>query len=114
VQPVVSLKVNDSERAAVAVDHEVTFRATAEVPPGTGVIVALEWDFDGSGGFAEVSGVEPAARVSVERRHAFAGPGTWFPAVRVVAQRDGSSTTPFARLQNLARVRVVVGEPEAG
>jgi hypothetical protein len=91
----------------------VTFRATAEVPPGTGLIVALEWDFDGSGHFAEVSVVEPAARVSVERQHAVADPGTWFPAVRVISQREGSASTPYARLQNLARVRVVVGEPLA-
>jgi hypothetical protein len=113
VQPVVSLTVNHGERAEAAVGREVTFRATAEVPPDTGLIVALEWDFDGSGRFAEASGVEPAVRVIVERRHAFAGPGTWFPAVRVVSQREGSASTPYGRLQNLARVRVVVSEPLA-
>jgi hypothetical protein len=113
VQPVVSLTVNDGERAAAPAGREVTFRATAEVPPGTGLIVALEWDFDGSGRFTEAASVDPAVRVSVERRHAFAGPGTWFPAVRVVSQREGSASTPYARLQNLARVRVVVGEPLA-
>ncbi len=81
---------------------ELTFRATAEVPPGTGVIVAVEWDFDGSGRFAEATHVDPAAQVSVERRHSFPDPGTRFPAVRVVAQRDAAGATPYARLQNLA------------
>ena len=114
VQPVVSLAVDDGERAAAAVGREVTFRATAEVPPGTGVIVALEWDLDGSGRFAEAAHVDPAAWVSVERRHAFADPGTWFPAVRVVSHREGSASTRHARLQNLARVRVVVAEPQVG
>jgi len=114
VQPVVTLTVNDGERAAAAVGGVVTFRATAEAPPGTGLIVALEWDFDESGRFAEAADVDRAERVSVERRHAFAGPGTWFPAVRVVSQREGSASTPYARLQNLARVRVVVAEPQAG
>jgi hypothetical protein len=111
IQPVVSLTVGDGARAAVAAGGELTFRATAEVPPGTGVIVAVEWDFDGSGRFGEVALVDPAARVTVECRHSFADPGTCFPAVRVVSQREGSTSTPFARLQNVARVRVVVGDP---
>ena len=113
VQPVVVLTVNDGERAEAAVGRDVTFRATAEAPPGTGLIVALEWDFDGSGRFADGAGVDPAESVSAERRHAFAVPGTWFPAVRAVSQREGNASTPYARLQNLARVRVVVGEPPA-
>lgn len=114
IQPVVSLAVDDGQRAAAPVGGELTFRATAEVPPGTGVIAAVEWDFDGSGRFAEAAQVDPAAQVSVERRHAFADAGTRFPAVRVVAQREAGATTPYARLQNLARVRVVVGDPGAG
>ena len=113
IQPVVSLTVDDGERAVVTAGGELTFRVTAEVPPGTGAIVAVEWDFDGSGRFGEASNVDPAERVSVERRHSFADPGTCFPAVRVVSQREGSIGSPYARLQNLARVRVVVGGPGA-
>jgi hypothetical protein len=82
----------------------------AEVPEGTGVIVAVAWDFDGSGSFAEGEPVAAAARVVVERRRSFPAPGTSFPAVRVVARRDGTASGPFSRLQNLARVRVVVGD----
>ena len=52
--------------------------------------------------------IEPAPRVEVERRWSSAERGTHFPVVRVVAQRDGDATTPYARLQNLARARVVV------
>ena len=105
IQPVVVLAVDDRERAEPMVGVEVTFRATAEVPPGTGFIVAVEWDLDGSGRFAEVEPVDPAPQVSVERRHSFADPGTRFPAVRVVARRDAGTTAPYARLQNLARTR---------
>jgi hypothetical protein len=114
IQPVVTLAVDDRQRAVVPVGTALTFRATAEVPPGTGVIVVVEWDFDGSGRFAETTPVDPAARVSVACRHSFADAGTRFPAVRVVAQRDAGAATPYARLQNLARVRVVVGDPGAG
>ena len=58
---------------------------------------------------AAASCVDPAAWVSLERRHSFADPGICFPAVRVVSQREGGTGSPYARLQNLARVRVVVG-----
>ena len=70
--------------------------------------MAVEWDLDGAGTFPVREPVEPAERVDVERRHSFAAPGTYFPTVRVAAQRDGDATTPYARIQNLARARVVV------
>jgi hypothetical protein len=114
VQPVVSLTVDGGARADVDAGGELAFRVMAEVPPGTGRIVAVEWDFDGSGRFADQERVDVAARVSVERRRSFAEPGNYFPVVRVVAQREGNTTSPFARLQNLARVRVVVSDPWAG
>jgi hypothetical protein len=110
IQPVVSLTVNGTARAETAPGSELTFRATADVPRGAGVIVEVWWDFDGSGRFAAGGPVEAAPRVSVECRRAFPEPGTSFPAVRVVARRQGSATGPFARLQNVARVRVVVGD----
>ena len=51
----------------------------------------------------------PAARrLSSVARHAFAEPGTYFPALRATSQRQGDATTAFARVQNLGRVRVVV------
>jgi hypothetical protein len=111
---VVSLTVNGGLRADAATGDQLTFRAVAEVPEGTGVIIEVAWDFDGSGRFAEAEPVPPGARVVVERRRSFAEAGTHFPAVRVVAQRDGNPTNPFARLQNLARVRVVADDPPAG
>jgi NADPH-dependent ferric siderophore reductase len=114
IQPVVSLTVNGDVRADATTGSELTFRAVAEVPEGTGLIVEVAWDFDGSGRFSEAEPVAAATEVVVERRRSFAEAGTTFPAVRVVAQRDGNPTSPFARLQNLARVRVVVGDPPPG
>jgi hypothetical protein len=112
VQPVVALTANGAARADVTPGDEVVFRAVAEVPEGTGVIVGIAWDFDGSGRFAEVERVTAAPRVVVERRRAFAEPGTSFPTVRVVARRDGDPSSPFGRLQNLAGVRVVVRDEQ--
>jgi hypothetical protein len=106
VQPVVTLTVDGGERAEVGVGDEVTLRAVAEVPDGTGEIVGLEWDLDGTGYEREVVG--QGARVTVERRCSFSQEGTWFPTVRVAAERDGETGTVYARIWNLARARVVV------
>ena len=51
IQPVVDLTANGGVRAEVAVGETVRFSALVEVPPGTGTIVAAEWDFEGSGDF---------------------------------------------------------------
>jgi hypothetical protein len=44
----------------------------------------------------------------VKATHAFAKPGTYFATLRAISQRQGDAKTPYARIQNLARVRVVV------
>jgi hypothetical protein len=108
VQPVISVAVNGGDRADIVPGDEVTLRAVAEVPAQTGVIVAVEWDFDGDGRFPIADTFDQAPRVVLERRHSFGVPGTYFPTARVTARRDGGATGPYACLQNLARVRVVV------
>jgi hypothetical protein len=108
IQPVVSLTVDGDVRADVVVGAVITFRATAQVPEGAGVIVTVEWDFDGAGSFPITESVAVAREVDVQRQFSFAAPGVYFPTVRVAAHRNGDRTSPYARVQNLARVRVVV------
>ncbi|TGD71951.1 hypothetical protein E4634_16590 [Mangrovimicrobium sediminis] len=112
VQPVARLSANGGARAEVAAGQEVTLRALVDVPPGTGEIVAAQWDLDGSGNFAEraelPAGALPRNRFELEKTVSFDSPGTYFPVLRVASQRNGDAATPFARVQNLARVRVVV------
>jgi hypothetical protein len=55
--------------------------------------------------------VAAGEQATADQRHSFTAPGTYFPTVRVAAHRDGDGTTPYARIQNLARVRVVVTPP---
>lgn len=50
-----------------------------------------------------------SARVNLTMAHTFTEPGTYFPAVRVTAQRRGDLSTTHGRVQDLGRVRVVVG-----
>ena len=108
VQPVVTLKANGKALARVKVGQTVRFSGTITAPPGTGKVVGADFDFDGSGAFAVPA--QPARQTSatVSATHSFTKPGTWFVTLRGASQRSGDAATPYARLVNLARVRVVV------
>jgi hypothetical protein len=110
VQPVVVPKANGGARADVAVGQSVEFTGLIEAPPGTGSIVGAEWDFEGAGDYPvkEQFSETTKSSVNVKTSYAFSKPGTYFPALRAYSQRQGDAKTPYARIQNLGRVRVVV------
>lgn len=110
LQPVVDLSVNGGVRAEVSAGQSVEFYAVAEVPAGAGAIVGAEWDFEGTGEFpVKTPGLDgDLSRIALRTSHAFDAPGTYFPVVRITSQRQGDARTPFGRIQNLGRVRVVV------
>ena len=114
LQPVVHLTANGGVRADVAAGAPVRFVAEAEMPPNTGTLVSMEWDFEGKGTFPELHHVAPSrenasgTKATLTATHAFAKPGTYFAIVRATSQRNGQTATPFGRIQNIARVRVVV------
>ncbi|MFI6377121.1 PKD domain-containing protein [Streptomyces sp. NPDC050546] len=110
LQPVVRLTVDGADRADVRPGEQVTLSALAEVPPGAGQVVAVQWDLDGDGTFPVTEDAAPAGRVRVERRHAFSAPGTHFVTVRVRSERDGDASALFTGVDNIARVRVVVAD----
>ena len=98
------------ERADVEVGTPVTFEVVVDAPPRGGKIIEVAWDFDGSGEYAdahdEVDGSSSSLRLSTT--HTFDAPGTYFPTVRVVTERDGNVVATLGRMENLDRVRVVV------
>ncbi len=112
IQPVVTLKANGSDRVEVAVGEVVEFTGTIEVPPGTGAVVSAEWDFEGSGDYPVVEKFDESnaglSQLTLKTTYTFSKPGTYFPVLRTAAQRQGDFETPFARIENLERVRVVV------
>ncbi len=112
IQPVVALTANGGKRAEVTVGQAVNFSALVEVPPHTGTIVAADWDFEGAGTYPVAGQLSDASssHVVVKTSYSFSKPGTYFPALRVASQRQGDANTPYARIQNLDRVRVVVRE----
>jgi hypothetical protein len=114
VQPVVHVTANGGVRANVSAGQAVTFSGMIEIPPGTGKIVAAEWDFEGEKTFPVVQEIDASNRpasgtqVNLTITHVFSKTGTYFPALRATSQRDGDPHTPYGRIRNLGRVRVVV------
>ena len=110
VQPVATVTANGGAKAVVRSGPPVRVTARVEVPPGVGKIVSAEWDFEGAGTFpvtVQLSGA-PKAKLTLQTNHAFTKPGVYFPALRVASERNGDAKTPYARIQNLSRVRVLV------
>lgn len=110
IQPIVVLTADGAKRAEVGVNQPFTLNAIVTVPPGTGRVVAGSWDIDSSSAFATpaVLGTGQDGSATATLVHRFTKPGTYFPVLRATSQRDGNATTPFARIQNIDRVRVVV------
>ena len=112
IQPVVALSANGSSSIQVPVGTSVSFEAVADVPRNTGKIVEARLDMDGAGTFPIIGKIVPVGevKVKVSTIYTFNKPGTYFPTVRVVSQRQADAQAPYARIQNLARMRVEVRE----
>ncbi len=113
IQPVVTLgagRTSDASAHTTALAKRgavVTLWARAQTPPSAGKIVKVEWDFEGDGHFTERP-VTIGHEAGLKEVHRFVRPGTYFPVVRVTAQRNGDANTPFGLVQNLASMRVIV------
>jgi hypothetical protein len=83
----------------------------AEVPPGAGTIISIEWDFDGSGTFPfHQPGVDgTASSLTVCTTHAYDRPGTYFATARVCSHRDGDVKAVARRIPNVDQARIIVG-----
>ena len=109
IQPVIELRANGGARAEVKAGETVALSARIEMPPGAGKVVGAEWDFEGTGDFAGKAGTgAPAQSVALAASHSYAKPGTYFAVLRAAGQREGNAATPYGRVLNIARARVVV------
>ncbi|SMH44088.1 hypothetical protein SAMN06295885_2299 [Rathayibacter oskolensis] len=111
VQPIVSLTVDGAESTQVMVGQAVAVRVTARATTGHGVVVSVATDLTGAGRFTTTESVTPAAAISLRHECTFGAPGTYLLSARVTAQTEGRAEDPHARLDNIARARVVVTAP---
>lgn len=112
IQPIVHLTTNGKKRTDIKAGTQISFTATIDIPQNTSKIVLAEWDFDGAGTFSikqkNIVFNKKTGRATVKTTYKFTKPGTYFPTIRVIGQREGDTKTAFARIQNLDRVRVMV------
>jgi hypothetical protein len=110
IQPVATVDANGGSRADVGVGETVTLEVRAEVPPGAGRIVDVEWDFDGSGTYPfrhdAIDGTATEVKLSTTR--AYDRPGTYFATARVTSHRRGDVTAEHCRIETIGQARVVV------
>jgi len=114
IQPTVELTVNGKKRTDIKAGDSVLLKAVIEIPAGQGKLVYAAWDFDASGTFNDVVDLskckisKDGLHVEITKKQAFDKSGTHFPVLRIASQREGDAKTPYARIKNLGRVRVVV------
>ncbi|KAH6987157.1 hypothetical protein EDB80DRAFT_817952 [Ilyonectria destructans] len=108
IQPVVDMTANGGRRAEVRSGATVAFKLTAEVPPGAGKIVSVEWDFEGNGNYVKRSFGQVSSRVETTVSYKYSRAGTRYAAVRVGSRRDGRTDTTYAVAANLGRARIIV------
>ena len=109
LQPVVALTVNGEQHIDAKVGEELTFRGEVQAPPETGYVVSADWDFEGVGDYPVKSQIaEPQEHLVLEERYAFSTPGTYFPVLKAASSRRAENSSPYARPENIARVRVVI------
>jgi hypothetical protein len=109
IQPTVTVSIGGQALARVKAGQEVEIVGTVEVPPGTGKVVMAEWSFDDPAVFVPANlPARPQSRVTLRTRWRVGQPGTYFPTLHVASQRNGDAASPYARIENVGRVRVVV------
>lgn len=116
IQASVTASVHGSKHIEAKAKEPLQFSALVEIPVNTGKLVEAAWDFDGSGEFKNQVDLSQALvstdgnQIEFSISHRFEKAGTYFPSLRIATQREGDSSTPFARIQNIDRVKVSVRE----
>jgi hypothetical protein len=109
IQPVPTLTVDGRAVATANVNLPVRLDLQVEVPPGTGSIIAVEWDVTGDGQWESEGGIDGTkTSVTASLEHAYTEPGTYWPTVRVTSHRDGDIDATTRLVPNLAQARIEV------
>ncbi|KAM0418971.1 hypothetical protein ACHAPT_012129 [Fusarium lateritium] len=108
IQPVVDLTSGGKTSITARVGRSVSFKAHIEVPAGTGSVTSVAWDFEGTGLFVNKDFGEAKGVMDVTMSQTYRKKGTYYVAVRVASNRKGDAKTPFAQVQNLGRMKVIV------
>lgn len=123
IQPVVTATIKGEKKATVKAGETVTIHVVADVPQGFGKVVEEKWTFNKDGKpdfihpdklFTYTSNLKKArfshdgCRIEFDTQVTYDKAGTYFPAVRVVSERNPKKGSKYTRIENIDRVRIVV------
>ncbi|KAI8651842.1 hypothetical protein LRP88_10851 [Fusarium phalaenopsidis] len=108
IQPVVGLTSNGKTPIRVRVGQSVVFKAHIEVSASTGSVTSVQWDFEGTGDFVKKGFRKAKGNMDVTVFRKYQKQGTYYAAARVASNRKGDAKTPYAQVQNIGRMRIVV------
>jgi len=114
IQPVPCLTVNGKKRADIKKGQKVTLKAVVDIPPGMGRLVNAEWCVDNSKQYTRKTAStkmkvsKDGSQVELSTIISYDQTGTYFPTIKVSAERQGDASRIYTYAQNLDRVRVVV------
>ena len=108
IQPKVTLTVNGGESAVITAGQEVLLTALVELPQEDIKFEEALWDFEGTETYLPADSDTQASdgRITISSRRRFDKPGTFFPTIKVSANKQPGNS--FTKLWNLSRVRVTV------
>lgn len=109
MQPVPFAHVNGGKAAFVKAGEPVEF--TAEIEVAAGKVTGAAWDYESSGDWSHEETLIPDENggARIKSVHIFEKPGTYYPCLKVRANRNGDASDIFTQCKNLDRVKVVVG-----
>ena len=83
----------------------------AEIEVAAGKVTGAAWDYESSGDWSHEETLIPDENggARIKSVHIFEKPGTYYPCLKVRANRNGDASDIFTQCKNLDRVKVVVG-----
>ncbi len=115
IQPVVTATINGMKRADVKPGQKVKVHVVAEVPQGKGSIVNAEWCLNNGTkeytlpvDLAKTKRTNNGERIEFDTTVSYDKDGTYFPTIKVTAERQGDKNRRYTMAENLDRVRIVV------
>lgn len=116
IQPTPYVTINGKECVNIKPGESATIHVAVDVPSNTGKVVHATWSLDENKQFTNTVNMSKAIysangeHVEFDTVISYDKPGTYFPTVKVYAERNGNATTPYTCITNLGKVRVVVQE----
>lgn len=109
IQPTVTLTSGGKTRLTIKAGTTIRLEGRIEVPAGAGEIANIYWSQSGKDDFSPAPLPKAHQKaLTVKTSMTFTTPGTYYPVLRITANREGDPSLTVRGVRNLARIRVDV------